>query len=99
MGKSTNFSGQPIFTQLLNFLDKTKISKSSKALGADKYVKRFSGSLADSRLSKTDMKRLYIMDSTNITLFKEILRGVGRNPANGKRKGGIKAHTIIRSEV
>jgi hypothetical protein len=41
MGKSTNFSGQPIFTQLLNLLDKSKISKSSKALGADKYVKRF----------------------------------------------------------
>jgi hypothetical protein len=43
MGKSTNFSGQPIFTQLLNLLDKSKISKASKALGADKYVKRFTG--------------------------------------------------------
>jgi hypothetical protein len=41
MGKGTNFSGQPIFTQLLNLLDKSKISKASKALGADKYVKRF----------------------------------------------------------
>lgn len=41
MGKSTNFSGQPIFTQLLNYIDKSKISKSSKALGANKYVKRF----------------------------------------------------------
>jgi len=41
MGKGTNFSGQPIFTQLLNLLDKSKITKASKALGADKYVKRF----------------------------------------------------------
>lgn len=41
MGKGTNFSGQPIFTQLLNLLDKSKISKASKALGADKYAKRF----------------------------------------------------------
>ena len=41
MGKGTNFSGQPIFTQLLNLLDKSKISKASKALGADRYVKRF----------------------------------------------------------
>ena len=169
MGKGTNFSGQPIFTQLLNLLDKSKISKASKALGADKYVKRFtshkhivvmlfvafegynsiretvlgllsnahrlghlgldyvvrrstlseanarrtpdlfarvyfdtyrrySGSLADSSLSKQDIKRLYIMDSTTITLFKNILKGVGRNPENGKKKGGIKAHTIIRSE-
>uniref|UniRef100_UPI001957518F DUF4372 domain-containing protein n=1 Tax=Sphingobacterium bovisgrunnientis TaxID=1874697 RepID=UPI001957518F len=32
--------------------------------------------LADSRLSEVDMKRLYIMDSTTITLFKDILKGV-----------------------
>ena len=35
------------------------------------------------------------MDSTTISLFKDILRGVGRNPKEGKKKGGIKAHTII----
>lgn len=54
-------------------------------------------SLADSRLSDADMKRLYIMDSTTITLFKDILKGVGRNPQQGKKKGGIKAHTIIKA--
>jgi hypothetical protein len=43
--------------------------------------------LADSRLSDADIKRLYIMDSTTITLFKDILRGVGRNPKEGKKKG------------
>ncbi|HOK50409.1 MAG TPA: transposase [Bacteroidales bacterium] len=42
------------------------------------------------------MKRLYIMDSTTITLFKDILRGVGRQPKEGRKKGGIKAHTIIK---
>ena len=62
------------------------------------FARVYSGSLADSSLSKQDMKRLYIMDSTTITLFKNILKGVGRNPENGKKKGGIKAHTIIRSE-
>ena len=35
------------------------------------------------------------MDSTTITLFKSILKGCGRNPKEGKKKGGIKAHTII----
>jgi hypothetical protein len=54
-------------------------------------------SLADSRLSDSDMRRLYIMDSTTITLFKDILKGVGRNPKEGKKKGGIKAHTIIKA--
>jgi transposase len=37
------------------------------------------------------------MDSTTITLFKDILKGVGRNPKEGKKKGGIKAHTIIKA--
>ena len=37
------------------------------------------------------------MDSTTISLFKDILKGVGRNPKEGKKKGGIKAHTIIKA--
>ena len=159
MGKDTNFIGQPILGQLLSFLDKGKIRKASKALKADRYVKRFDSYthvvvmlfavfegyhsirdtvlgllsntvklqhlgldyvvrrstfsdanhrrphklfeqvyyqtydahkhvLSDSQLSKKDMRRLYIMDSTTITLFKDILKGVGRNPENGKKKGG-----------
>jgi hypothetical protein len=60
--------------------------------------KQHTACLADSKLSKIDLKRLYIMDSTTITLFKDILKGVGRNPDKGKKKGGIKAHTIIKSE-
>jgi hypothetical protein len=51
--------------------------------------------LSDSELSKYDIKRLYAMDSTTITLFKDILKGCGRLPKEGKKKGGIKAHTII----
>ena len=43
------------------------------------------------------MKQLYIMDSTTIGLFKDILRGLGRNPKEGRKKGEIKAHTIIRA--
>jgi hypothetical protein len=53
--------------------------------------------LADSRLTDSDLKRLYIMDSTTMSLFKDILKGVGRNPKEGKKKGGIKAHTIIKA--
>jgi transposase len=41
------------------------------------------------------VKDLHIIDSTTITLFSEILRAAGRNPINGKRKGGIKVHTMI----
>lgn len=168
MGKSTNFSGQPIFNQLLKFIDKSEIKKIAKQHGSERYVKKFttyhhvvvmlfvsiegyhsiretilgllanahklshlglsylvrrstfseangrrsskvfgdiymstyrkySKVLTDSRLTDEDIKRLYIMDSTTITLFKDILRGVGRNPKEGKKKGGIKAHTIIKA--
>jgi hypothetical protein len=48
--------------------------------------------LADSRLSDVDLRRLYFMDSTTITLFKDILRGIGRNP-----KEGIQAHNILKA--
>lgn len=34
-----------------------------------------------------------IFDSTTVTLFKDILKGAGRNPLEGKKKGGIKAFT------
>jgi hypothetical protein len=74
--------------------------RSSKVFGEiymDVY-QRYASSLADSRLSDSDMKRLYIMDSTTISLFKDILKGVGRNPEEGKKKGGIKAHTIIKAD-
>lgn len=43
------------------------------------------GILADSRLIEADIKRFYIKDSTTIGLFKDILRGVGRNPKEGRK--------------
>jgi Domain of unknown function (DUF4372) len=42
MGKSIHFSGQPIFNQLLVFLDKGKIKKIAKKNSAERYVKKFS---------------------------------------------------------
>ena len=169
MGKSTNFSGQPIFNQLLMFIDKSEIRKIAKKHDSERYVKKFttynhlvvmlfvalegyssirevvlgllanahklshlglnylvkrstlseankrrdskvfediymtvykkhSSSLTDSQLKYKELKRLYIMDSSTISLFKDILKGVGRNPQTGKKKGGIKAHTIIKAD-
>lgn len=51
--------------------------------------------LADIHLGDADMKQLYIMDSTITGLFKDLLHSIGRNPKKRKKKGGIKAHTII----
>ena len=42
---------------------------------------------------------LRILDSTTIPLFSNLIfKGVGRNPKNGQKKGGIKVHKIIRAE-
>jgi len=49
----------------------------------------------DSRSGKAS--QLYIVDSTTIKLFSSVLTNAGRKPANGKRKGGIKVHTLISS--
>ena len=51
--------------------------------------------LPDSRLQEKADKRLLIIDSTTISLFKEILKGAGRTPIDGKKKGGIKVHTAM----
>lgn len=71
----------------------------------DKYAKF----LADSRPSKSYKgqthepkdweKLLYMMDSTTITLFDNILKGVGRHPKSGKKKGGMKVHTVMKYHV
>lgn len=53
---------------------------------------------SDSRSGKAPkwMKRLQIIDSTTITLFSNLLfKGVGRHPKTGRKKGGIKVHTVI----
>ncbi len=51
--------------------------------------------ISDSRQQYSWEKRLEIIDSSTISLFKAILACVGREPSNGKRKGGIKVHTQI----
>ena len=53
---------------------------------------------ADSRKRQVPkwLNRLQIMDSTTISLFSNLIfKGVGRHPKTGKKKGGIKVHTII----
>jgi len=169
MSKDKNFIGQPIFSQLLKFVDKSKIDRIATKHKADRYTKKFTtykhlvvmlysvfenvsslreaviGILAnsykinhlgldympkrstlsdankrrsskvfediymkiyqdnrqflsDSSDSELDLKRLFMIDSTTISLFKAILKAAGRNPINGKKKGGIKAHVMINAQ-
>ena len=170
MGKSTHFLGQPVYGQVTNLLDKSKILQFSREKGGEHYVKSFDawshmvtmlygviqrfdslreietslkaearklvhvglskppsrstladanarrpesvfeaayrdlyqeyhGELcSDSRYSREPkwLKRLQIIDSTTVTLFSNaIFKGAGRNPKTGRKKGGIKVHSII----
>ena len=170
MGKSTHFSKQPLYCQVIKLPDKSTILRLSRKYGGEHYVKRFDvwthlvvmlyavnmrfdslreimASLqaesrklchlgirlmpsrstfsdanrrrpeiifesiyrdlyatyrnilsSDSRKNrdKAWMRRLQIIDSTTITLFSNLLfKGVGRHPKTGKKKGGIKVHTVI----
>lgn len=168
MHKSTFFTGQPIFSQIINLFSTGQINRISKKFETDRYCKKFktydhlivmlytifnrctsirevvtgllachtklqhlgvqypvrkstlsdanrrrdyrvfeaiynylhhsyASTLPDSR-SKKWLHRLYIMDSTTISLFQEILRNAGPSPMNGKRKGGIKAHTLVKAD-
>jgi hypothetical protein len=56
---------------------------------------RYSKFLSDSSPNEPAVKDLKIVDSSTITLFSDILKGAGRNPISGKKKGGIKMHTMI----
>lgn len=166
MNKNRKFSGQPIFKQLLSFIDTREISRTARKHNSDRYTKRFdtythlvtmmfavmSGCnslrevenillacegkinhlglkyfpkrstladanqrrssvvfkeiyasiykryhqfLSDSHPNPLPLKGLKIVDSTTLSLFSDILKGVGRNPLTGKKKGGIKMHTMI----
>ena len=172
LSKSTHFIGQPLYSQVINLLDKAKILQISQKNGGEHYTKRFTvwvhlivmlyavikrfdslreittslladtnklahigitfkigrSTLADankrrsksifeaiyrdlyarykgelisdsrSRKQPKWMERLQIIDSTTITLFSNLIfKGVGRHPKTGKKKGGIKVHTVIQA--
>lgn len=168
MNKSTFFTGQPIFSQIIDLLSISRINRIARQHRTDRYCKKFqtydhlivmlytifnrctsirevvtgllachtklhhlgmnysirkstlsdangrrtsnvfeaiymdlynryAKSLPDSR-SRKWFSRLFIVDSTTISLFEEILKGAGLSAMNGKRKGGLKAHTLIKAD-
>lgn len=61
-------------------------------------LKQYGGFLSDSRIKNIINKQVKIFDSTTISLFKDILEGVSRNPKTGKKKGEIKVHTVVNAD-
>ena len=65
---------------------------------SDLYEMNKSTLSSDSRRNESEswLKRLRIIDSTTISLFSNLIfKGVGRHPKTGKKKGGIKVHSVI----
>lgn len=54
--------------------------------------------LSDSRIEIALKKKVKIVDSTTISMFKDILKCVGRKSSDGKSKGGIKSHSVINAD-
>ena len=169
MDKITNYPGQPIFTQILSFIDKALVERVTKLHRANRHSKKlmfkdhlvtilyavFTGCtsirevqsglelclgklnhfdlkevpprstlsdgnkkrpsavfaaiyqglyqkyrhiISDSRLKIEIASKLYILDSSTISLFKAILKPAGRKRNDGKSKGGMKVHTLLKAD-
>jgi hypothetical protein len=61
-----------------------------------KILARYKDILPDSR-KRSPKDNLYIFDSTSISLFQEILKGPGVCRTDGRKKGGIKVHTLLQA--
>ncbi len=58
-------------------------------------IEYFKPLLSVSRKEKVSFEKFYAFDSTTITLFSDVMKGVGRNPkGDGKKKGGLKVHML-----
>ncbi len=96
------FEGRINHLNLKHFPKRSTLSdankkRTSEVFGAiySKLFQRYAPFLSDSSKLKPPVKNLKIVDSTTISLFSDILKGVGRNSLTGKKKGGIKMHTMI----
>lgn len=169
MGKSTFFTGQPIFNQILSLIPRSLVTQISKKYQGDRYCKKFRsydhlvtmlyctfhqcsslrevitgmqasvlrlfhlgltatprrstlgdanlrrpadffqdlyhelyhrhyGHLPDSLKGKKLIDKIYIIDSTTVSFFSSIMQSTGSYGLTGKKKGGIKAHVLVRAK-
>ena len=63
-----------------------------------KLYNKYSHIISDSSLKKEIASKLYIHDSSTVSLFKAILKPAGRKRNDGKSKGGMKVHTLLKAD-
>ena len=101
-GAMLGLSGKTKHFQLESLPYRSTLSDANKRRTSDVFagiyndlLKQYHDLFSDSRIKQIINKQIAIFDSTTISLFQDILKCVGRMPVNGKRKGGIKMHTVI----
>lgn len=101
-GAMLGLSGKTKHFQLNHIPKKSTLSDANKRRDPNVFghiynelLKTYGHLISDSRIKDVIKKQIEIIDSSTISLFKDILKCVGRNPQNGKKKGGIKLHSVI----
>lgn len=101
-GAMLGLSGKTKHFQLQHIPRRSTLSDANKRRDSsvfgniyNKLLRKYGHHISDSRIKDVINKQIEIFDSTTISLFKDILKCVGRNPENGRKKGGIKVHTVI----
>ena len=101
-GAMLGLSGKTKHFQLQHIPRRSTLSDANKRRDSsvfgsiyNKLLRKYGHLISDSRIKDVINKQIEIFDSTTISLFKDILKCVGRNPENGRKKGGIKVHTVI----
>ena len=101
-GAMLGLSGKTKHFQLDHIPKRSTLGDANQRRDADvfgdiynKLLIKYGHYISDSRIKEIIHKQIEIFDSTTISLFKDILKCVGRKPQSGKRKGGIKVHTVI----
>lgn len=101
-GAMLGLSGKTKHFQLKHIPKRSTLSDANKRRDSsvfgsiyNKLLRKYGYLISDSRIKDVINKQIEIFDSTTISLFKDILKCVGRNPENGRKKGGIKVHTVI----
>lgn len=169
MVKNTYFTGHPIFTQLLKFVNQNEVNRIAKEMGVNRYYKKFRAyehvvtmlyccfnrcnslrevvtgmqvafnklqhlgmrsvprrsTLADANKARSEQffgklyhnlysrfyrtcpdslkrkgvfNKLFVIDSTTIQLFSDVMKGMGTKPMSGRAKGGAKAHILMKAQ-
>jgi len=101
-GAMLGLSGKTKHFQLDHIPKKSTLGDANQRRDADVFgfiynqlLLKYGHFISDSRIKDVIKKQIEIFDSTTISLLKDVMRCVGRKPKNGKRKGGIKVHTVI----